>query len=284
VGYEAYSYITTPLDKRAIWRYMSFVKFTDLIERQQLWFQRCDLLDDSREGDFTESEKKQIQSACSETVETAKQHIDGFRQLRSTFFVNCWTKNRESMAMWDLYARDVGSVAVVSTIGRLKRAVSESPEKIGIASVVYENRMRGSSKRSHKFHQFLRKDRAYSYEKEIRMWISDDVSLAPIESERDSLERLREKVRRALRDNGTVSEFKLFSRMWQAAWTEACLRRAKQGQTVQVVLGDLITKTVLSPRSKDYEEFLIKNLVQRHGLSEKLVHRSELSWTNAVRP
>ncbi len=52
--------------------------------------------------------------------------------------INCWHVNEnESFAMWKIYTKDSPSIAIQSTIGRLKRCFDVNSERIWIGEVEY---------------------------------------------------------------------------------------------------------------------------------------------------
>jgi hypothetical protein len=44
--YESHPQLTTPPDETALWRYLNFTKFIDLLERHVLWFARTNTFED----------------------------------------------------------------------------------------------------------------------------------------------------------------------------------------------------------------------------------------------
>lgn len=123
--YEPHSLIETPPDDEVVWRFLEFAKFLALIEQSSLWFSRADLLDDSREGEFTDVELEHLQKLISQAGPTgagAGRVTATFKATRSQCFVHCWyMKPHESAAMWKLYAPGGGGIAVKSSIGAIKR-------------------------------------------------------------------------------------------------------------------------------------------------------------------
>jgi len=114
---------------------MNFVRFIFLLETSKLWFSRADLLDDPREGGLTKLELEQLRNSAS--PETGEHNLRVFETLRRENFINSWTENGESMAMWELYAGSPGGVAIKSTIRKLKSAISSACERIHIGRVDY---------------------------------------------------------------------------------------------------------------------------------------------------
>jgi hypothetical protein len=275
MGYEAHPNLVTPPNDTVVWRYMDFSKFIDLLENSRLWFARADLLDDPREGDLTEAELKQIREAASPGV--AEANIKAFRSLRREYFVNCWTIGSESMAMWDLYARGAGGIAIKSTVGSLKLAVDGAGAKILIAPVEYLDWRTASPWRNNVFSQYVRKDFGFRHESEIRMMIWDAGSSVPTDMEAGDLVRLHNSVRPVLVERTSV-ERRAWKKMFDAAWDDACRMRAKPGISVDVDVAELLDEVIVSPRST-YEKDLVEGVFQRrYGFRDKPVCPSKLSY------
>jgi hypothetical protein len=170
--YEFHPALTTPPNKTVLWRYMDFAKFLDLVESRTLWFTRIDKLEDPLEGTHTDAELEEI-----------RKHVDGtraqaltklFRYAKRELFVNCWRSGpAESLAMWDLYGKGSGIVAVKSAVGRLKQVVATCGEPVYISKVKYvdwgeapglDNVLVACS----------RKDLSYQHESEVRVIIMGD--------------------------------------------------------------------------------------------------------------
>lgn len=130
-------------DSQKIWRYMDFEKFESLINNASLFFCRADKFDDKWEGIFPIKmiEKFQLdaQSFPSDdgtTYTKLQWHVQ--KEARS-HLVNCWHANdTESVAMWKIYCGDrPRSIAIQSTIGRLKQSFNANDERIWIGEVEY---------------------------------------------------------------------------------------------------------------------------------------------------
>src|SRR5260370_926613 len=133
--------LITPPDDTILWRYSDFAKFMDLIERRKLWFSRSDKFEDPVEGTFTDAEIAHFRSLRSDgtPVNPAIYSLTGIsKMMRSTTFVNCWREGKyESMAMWDIYGKGSGVVAIKSTVGLLKEAVAPYNWDVFISRVKY---------------------------------------------------------------------------------------------------------------------------------------------------
>ena len=111
-----YIYRPKNLDRR-LWRYMSFLKFVDLLQRRCLWFTRLDQFQDPYEGFLPE-----IISGRSCGEPRTVQPDFAYDSWRKTACANSWyMSDYESAAMWDLYSKD-GGVAVTSRVSRLEQS------------------------------------------------------------------------------------------------------------------------------------------------------------------
>jgi len=115
----------------------------DLIERRKLWFSRADKFEDPLEGTFTDAEtayfrSPQFAAASPEFRGIADGHSQIAQTQRATTFVNCWREGKfESMAMWDIYGKGSGVVAIKSTVGLLKEAFATYKWNVFISRVKY---------------------------------------------------------------------------------------------------------------------------------------------------
>ncbi len=163
--------LITPPDDTILWRYSDFAKFMDLIERRKLWFSRSDKFEDPLEGTFTDAEIAHFRSLRSDgtPVNPAIYSLTGIsKMMRSTTFVNCWREGKyESMAMWDIYGKGSGVVAIKSTVGLLKEAVAPYNWDVFISRVKYID-WNGLNWGGNALEMCVRKDVSYAHESEIR--------------------------------------------------------------------------------------------------------------------
>lgn len=107
-----------------------------MIESQSLWFARLDKFEDPLEGAHTDAEISGIRKHVAK--KRAEQLISLFREARKDTYVSCWRAGKsESLAMWDLYGRGSGIVALKSTVELLKRSICE----LWLARVHFESKI-----------------------------------------------------------------------------------------------------------------------------------------------
>ena len=169
--YEFHPDLTTPPKTTVLWRYMDFAKFVEMLESQSLWFVRIDQLEDPLEGTHTDAEMAGIRKHLQET--RAQALIDIFRSARSELYVNCWRSgSTESLAMWDLYGKGGGIVAIKSTVGRLRETIATYEKPIYVSKVRYVD-WNDAPGLDNVLVACSRKDFSYQHESEVRVIISE---------------------------------------------------------------------------------------------------------------
>ena len=172
-------------DSTRVWRYMNFRKFQSIISQRALFFCRADRFDDKWEGVFPikmienfELDKRQIPSVDGNTYTLCQWQMQ--KEARS-YLINCWHANEnESFAMWKIYTEDKHpSIAVQSTVGRLKHSFDKTTDRIWIGEVEYidfrnwepDNKFFNVG-RPNTLKAFFMKWHYFSYENEIRTVIN----------------------------------------------------------------------------------------------------------------
>jgi hypothetical protein len=184
--FEDHPLLTTPPDDTVLWRYLSLARFMNLLEHKTLWFSRMDKFDDPLEGTFTDVELDQMASLSvssalpilgfSRPAGTVKDATQSFLRIieiiRMSHFVSCWREGpHESMAMWDIYGKGDGKIAIKSDAGRLRDALVTYEGSIYVGRVEYVPWDTATWPRNALLHCF-RKDRSYEHEAEVRAVIS----------------------------------------------------------------------------------------------------------------
>jgi hypothetical protein len=170
--YEFHPDLTTPRKRTVLWRYMDLAKFVEMLESRTLWFVRIDQLEDPLEGTHTDAELAGIRKDVQET--RARALIDVFRLARNELYVNCWRPgSTESLAMWDLYGKGSGIVAVKSTVGRLKEAAATFAKAFYISKTKYVD-WNDAPGLDNVLVACSRKDLSYQHESEVRVIILGD--------------------------------------------------------------------------------------------------------------
>jgi hypothetical protein len=240
--YAGHANLITPDDHAVLWRYLDFAKFMDLIERRKLWFSRADKFEDPLEGTFTHGEVvsfRSLQLSASPELRgwaTAPERIPP--TTRATTFVNCWREGKfESMAMWDIYGKGSGVVAIKSTVGLLKEAFATYQWNVLVSRVKYIDwNDAGWHWDNNGLTLCCRKDISYSHESEVRAIIW---GLEP-------------------QPKGGPPLVKLGPDMTQIP----------TGQEVEVDPARLITEVIVGPREQTRIYNLLELIMKRYGLPQ----------------
>lgn len=261
---EPHSSLVLPPDDTVLWRYMDFSKFLLLLEARSLWFSRADQFEDPLEGTFTDAEVKHLRSldAANPGLPSliSESYLQGPQQMRATAYVSCWRAGQaESMAMWDLYGKGSGTVAVKTTIESLKEAISESPLRIFLAEVKYVD-WNLAPFDNNSLVMCFRKDSSYEHEKEIRAVISDVDIIGRNMSDALTAARLRSDY-----PNSGSNPF-ILQRL-----------DGQRGIEVPFDPARFITEIVVGPRETDSIDRLIKGILERYGLKIKVTMSDRLT-------
>lgn len=153
-------------------RYLDAAKFFDFLQNQTLFFCRGDKFEDKFEGAFTDSVKQAIESSYDKN-KIAFTYDEFRKRLRERVFINCWHKSSDdSMAMWSIYGKSSCSVAITTTVEKLKQAIEQEnlPHEISIEKVEYVRHWHNPALDIAPYSRvFAYKTKAYEFEKEIRV-------------------------------------------------------------------------------------------------------------------
>jgi hypothetical protein len=151
-----------PLENARVWRYMTFSKYVRLISTRELHFTRADCLKDPFEG-------ARGAGPLPEHYRPSRSSLYNSNAIRLRSFVNCWHQEHfEVMAMWHMYGNPEESVAIMSTFGRLRRAL---PPGVMIGSVNYINYRHPPAWFKDGIETMFCKHRAFGFEHELRALI-----------------------------------------------------------------------------------------------------------------
>jgi hypothetical protein len=196
VPYIKHSRFTDIEDSEQIWRVMTFEKFMSILEYQTLYFARADKLgNDLFEGHFPRhrikgntttissfrnpSDGKVNLNISKSYNQELDEHVDReYRNLAQMqaqcLFANCWYRSKhESASLWKTYSQKNG-IAILSTVGRLKKSFESSENQIYIFEIKYidyNSEAFPSDAISFSFAPFVHKRKEYESEKELRALI-----------------------------------------------------------------------------------------------------------------
>jgi hypothetical protein len=136
----------------------------------------------------------------------------------------------ESLAMWDLYGKGRGIVAIKSSIGILKNALSACECPVRIAQVRYVD-WNSPSWYRHSLQLCARKDKSYEHEAEVRalIWRQDCID-----------------------------------------WVDRIKSESTSGLDVPIDIHKLITEVMVGPREPSWVAKLLEKVMKRYGLSQSL--------------
>ena len=245
--YEPHPHLATPPDDTVLWRYIDFARFAQLLENRQLWFSRADQFEDPLEGTLTDGEIRFEPNTAGATPQYRDATSDPLAQMmRRSTYVNCWRMgSSESLAMWDLYCKGSGSVAITTTVGRLKDQISIDRRQVFMAQIRYvewnvPNTLNGM------LDLVTRKNISYAHEAEMRAFLWD-VAFVPKP------------------EPGSIREHPV-------------------GQTIAIDPQELISELWIGPSEKSSIQPLVEGLVARYGLhftiraSDKMSSRRQVQF------
>jgi len=168
--YKEHPAFEKPEDENAkIWRYVDFTKFVSLLDRSSLFFSRVDRLDDPFEGSYSKANipLRPI------VYDTPENELKGLSELiqraRELFAVSCWHLNDyESAAMWKLYLKSGGGIAIRSTFDRLKNCLMDETPDVYIGEVKYIDYERDFMAEGNVLSPLMYKRKSFEHERELR--------------------------------------------------------------------------------------------------------------------
>jgi hypothetical protein len=176
--YQDHPTFTQPPDDTVIWRYMTLDRFADVLASRAIYFRQSDRLDDPYEG-IDPVILKLVETADLSAVPPAQHdlyrgHLERTRQMflewRGLLAINCWHKNPdESAAMWKIYGGEDKSVAIRSTMRRLRESFSGCKEVVHIGDIQYLDYRTDRIMKDNVFQIYLAKRRSFAFEQELRV-------------------------------------------------------------------------------------------------------------------
>jgi len=156
---------------KPIWRYMDFWKFLNLLETQSLFFSNSDNLGDNNEGRIPIFILNKMFKEDKLNGNTLNADLNNFLEntLRKTHLISSWSfGERESFAMWKMYAKDKMGIAIETDLGCLKASFKNTLRNIYIGEINYINEKNYYFSTSNMFYPFITKLDFYKFENELR--------------------------------------------------------------------------------------------------------------------
>ena len=261
--YKVLDGITSPKDKNTLWRYMSFEKFVDILNTESLFYTRAYKFEDTFEGVIPRPIMDAYQKALSHHA--PEEHRPGVMKIikiwRKHVMCNCWHQNREeSKEMWDNYGANNDSVAIKTTMGKIKNSLSGTDFDAFIGKIKYLSQRTYEENYTHNFLEgienglelykkwtyfpYFYKRKQFEYEREVRIIIDIDPFIEDV---------LRNQPAEAILDTEFLEcEFPDLD---------------ENGKLFKVDVNTLINEVITSPYADDRIIQNVKSVVQEYGFN-----------------
>jgi len=178
--------LVLPDDNSVMWRYMDYPKLQSMLQKNSIFFSRADKQTDNLEGEYPENMLNELETRWGTVVSD-----DGisytFMQWHTqkeipSRLLSCWNANpHESKKRWSAYTNTTESIAIRSTIGRLKGCFTikgNDEPVVWIGRIRYgdeENRLPDSYHKwnvNYFLYPFFAKREVYRWENEVRATVN----------------------------------------------------------------------------------------------------------------
>lgn len=168
---EHYVFQTDNSFNKPIWRYMDFWKLLNLLETKSLYFSNSDNLGDNNEGRIPQfilnKMLEQDKGRGNKDNETTNIYLEN--TLRKSHLISSWCyAERESFAMWKMYAKDKTGIAIETDLNSLKESFNVTSRIVYIGEINYINEDKYYFSTSNLFYPFVTKLDFYKFENELR--------------------------------------------------------------------------------------------------------------------
>ncbi|MGY5353556.1 DUF2971 domain-containing protein [Wenyingzhuangia sp. IMCC45467] len=168
---EHYVFQTKNSFNKPIWRYMDFWKLLNLLETKSVFFSNSDNLGDNNEGRIPHFILERMIEDDKEKGVKVNENLNNYleKNLRKNHLISSWSyAERESFAMWKMYAKDKTGVAIETDLNSLQKSFNKTSRIIYIGEVNYINEENYHFSTSNMFYPFVTKLDFYQFENEIR--------------------------------------------------------------------------------------------------------------------
>lgn len=171
---------------KPVWRYMDFWKFLNLLETQSLFFSNSDNLGDNYEGRIPSFilERMFEEDRINETTNNKETNDYLESHLRKNHLISSWSyAQRESFAMWKMYAKDKMGIAIETDLDSLKKSFNNTSRDVYIGEVNYINDKNYFFSTKNMFYPFITKLDYYKFENELRCIIltyDEDITVSKL--------------------------------------------------------------------------------------------------------
>lgn len=190
VNIMAYYYkhpdLNLPHGNCMIWRYLDFWKLESMLEKGAIYFSRADKQSDKLEGEYPPNMINELQWRFGRLKSDDGKYYTFLewhkqKEIPSRLLSSWNISSHESKKRWSEYTKNTQSVAIRSTIGRLKKCFSVESSKgpvVWIGQIRYgdeENKLPNSYHKwnvNYYLYPFFGKKEEYRWEKEIRATVN----------------------------------------------------------------------------------------------------------------
>ena len=119
----------------AVWRFMPFDRFVELMQTGELYFCRSDKFEDEHEGLPTEEYARHVCASMGPGYDL-DDTIGDLVQDKEAYFISCWYLfDHETARMWGKYGKE--GVAICSRYGLLRASLDAMPDRAMLGLVRY---------------------------------------------------------------------------------------------------------------------------------------------------
>ncbi len=167
--YKEHPNIKTPEDDIIIWRYIDLWKFLDIIDNDKLYMSRADQFEDKLEGRIPHHKVRSSSSPNPlKQIDTVSENV-----LKKHTFISSWNANNfELYPLWKIYTESNSSIAIKSTIIKLKESIkAEETLTQYIGQIKYVRPDTDYTFEGNTFQLFFEKRDYFAFENEVRILV-----------------------------------------------------------------------------------------------------------------
>jgi len=185
-NYYQLSNLVLPVDDSVIWRYMDYFKLESMLQRNSVFFSRADKQTDKLEGEYLSNMLIELERCWGNPKSDDGKSYTFYewhtkKEIPSRL-LSCWSLgSHESKRRWSDYTTSAESIAIRSTIGRLKGCFTKKRNGepvVKIGKIRYgdeENQLPLSHhewKVDYFLYPFFAKKESYRWENEVRATVN----------------------------------------------------------------------------------------------------------------
>lgn len=161
-------------------RYLDLPKLVDFLRTGELYLGQASRFDDRLEGTLPEGIRRTIRELSGYVAQNGDP-TEWENKNKDRSYLGCWTLGaKDNMALWKLYGRSAESVAITTTVEKLRMAAPQWARygKVNVKKVRYIDHDGHIPNGAYAFDEgvFGFKHHAYAFEKEVRIVITCPMS------------------------------------------------------------------------------------------------------------